>query len=57
MALRVHVCLQADVALMPFFERFRLCLRLTQGYDLASVDGGTVTDWLVSNCSHAATTA
>jgi hypothetical protein len=49
MALRVRVCLQADVALMPFFERFRLCLQLTQGYDLASVGGGAVTRWLVSN--------
>jgi hypothetical protein len=38
---------QADVALMPFFERFRLCLQLTQDYDLSALQGGSVAAWLV----------
>lgn len=33
---------------MPFFERFRLCLQLTQGDDLARLGDGAVTGWLVS---------
>lgn len=36
------------MALAPFFERFRLCLQATQGYDLSSVQGGSITQWLVS---------
>lgn len=36
----------ADVALLPFFERFRLALQLFQDYDLAGVQGGAVTQWM-----------
>lgn len=46
--LRGYVCAQADVALAPFFERFRLCLQLTQDYDL-SAEGGSMTAWLVGS--------
>lgn len=45
----VWVRLQADVALMPFYERFRLCLQLTQDYDLSAVQGGSITAWLVGS--------
>lgn len=40
---------QADVALMPFFERFRLCLQLMQDYDLSAVQGGSISAWLVGS--------
>lgn len=40
--------MQADVALMPFLERFELCLQLTQDNDLAGVQDGAVAAWLVS---------
>lgn len=46
--------LQADVALLPFFERFRLALQLFQDYDLAGVQGGAVTQWMVSASALAA---
>lgn len=47
------LCMQADVALMPFFERFRLCLQLTQDSDIAGEQEGAVAAWLVSmNASH-----
>jgi hypothetical protein len=39
---------QADVALMPFMERFRWCLQLTQDYDMSRLSAGAVTTWLVS---------
>lgn len=44
-----QLCLQADAALMPFFERFRLCLQLGQEVDFAKVQGGTIAAWLVSH--------
>jgi hypothetical protein len=40
--------LQADIALLPFFERFQLALALFQDYDLAGVHGGAITHWMVS---------
>jgi hypothetical protein len=40
--------LQADIALLPFFERFQLALALFQNYDLADVNGGAITQWMVS---------
>lgn len=40
--------LQADIALLPFFERFRLALNLFQDCDLADIDGGAVAHWMVS---------
>jgi len=45
---RPQLCLQADAALMPFLERFRLCLQLGQEVDFAKVQGGTIGAWLVS---------
>lgn len=36
----------ADAALMPFLERFRLCLQLGQEVDFAKVQGGTIGAWL-----------
>jgi hypothetical protein len=39
---------QADIVLLPFFERFQLALQLFQDYDLAGVQGGAVTQWMVS---------
>jgi hypothetical protein len=45
---RLMVLLQADVALMPFIERFGWCLQLTQDYDMSSLLDGSVTSWLVS---------
>jgi hypothetical protein len=42
------VPLQADIALLPFFERFRLALQLFQDYDLADVRDGALTEWMVS---------
>lgn len=39
--------MQADIALLPFFERFKLALQLFQGYDLADAHGGAITQWMV----------
>jgi hypothetical protein len=40
--------LQADIALLPFFERFQLALGLFQDYDLAGVHSGAIAQWMVS---------
>ncbi|KAF6260992.1 hypothetical protein COO60DRAFT_1504209 [Scenedesmus sp. NREL 46B-D3] len=39
-------CWGADIALLPFFERFKLALQLFQGYDLADAHGGAITQWM-----------